>query len=247
MKQNRKRRIPAAALVAAVLVAVLAGTALAREYFGHITVVPQYGGSDGGDASAYSLYGEYDRIPADRLSEDVMSLGAEAGDPGLVTKSFGSWSECEAFLGLELADNSKLDQLRRNASLILDNDSPKAANAVQISYFGQLPYTISIFSSYEGDGFSLIETALLRTEYNDPSSSADMQLDLQAGADFEEYVTPSGMAVTIAAESRSDGNGRYLAHFVRNNAIFTLDLCFGEDQSGDAMLETLKEILDAYE
>ena len=64
MKQMNRRRIPAAAFVAAVLVIALAGTALA--YFSRVTVAPY------GDEGGYSVRAETGNVPLSELSEDVL-------------------------------------------------------------------------------------------------------------------------------------------------------------------------------
>lgn len=250
MKQtNSRRRIPAAALAAAVLVAALAGTALAMEHFGRVSLVPQSGTTDGSETSAYSVYGEYDLISADRLSEEVLSLGEGTGEYGDINRSFASREECEAFLGLDLADNPKLDQMQQSAVMDIDGDGEPAANAVRVSYYDRLPNTITVWSFYGGDGYQLTECAILRTEYNYRSTGEDMRLGgMQGAVEFEDYVTPDGMEARIATESRDDGTARYIAHFARGNALFTLDFWFMEDHEfNGAALEVLKEILDAYE
>lgn len=251
MKQTTKRRIPAAALVAAVLAAVLAGTAVAMGHFGRVSVVPQSSTTDGRETPAYSVYGEYAPIPADRLSEEVISLGKETGEYGNINRSFASREECEAFLGLELADNPKLDGMQKNAAMDINGDGEATANAVCISYYDQLPGTITVWSLYGEDGYQLTECVILRTEYNYSSTGEDLLLDgMQGAVKFEDYTTPGGMEVRIAEESRDDGTSRYIAHFARDNALFTLDFWFMEDHldgfDGTA-LNLLKEILDAYE
>ena len=65
MKNTRKRRLPAAALAAAVLIVVFAGTALAGGYFGRLDVSPV-----GGDyKNGYHVQGAYQNILRESLSE----------------------------------------------------------------------------------------------------------------------------------------------------------------------------------
>jgi len=81
MKQTKsRRRIPAAALVAAVLVAVLAGSAIAVGHFGQVDVVPREQDIHGNAGSSYNVYGNYDRIQAESLSEEVWAYGKDSGE-----------------------------------------------------------------------------------------------------------------------------------------------------------------------
>ena len=73
MKQtNNRHRIPAAALVAAVLVIALAGTAVAASYFGRLDVLPAEGGYENG----YHIWGAYQNIPPERLSKELLDYAA---------------------------------------------------------------------------------------------------------------------------------------------------------------------------
>ena len=86
MKQTARRRIPAAALAAA-LIAILAGTALAGSYFGRLDVTPVRGDFKNG----YWVTGAYQSIPPERLSEELLEYAARAGRSKELT--LGSWSE----------------------------------------------------------------------------------------------------------------------------------------------------------
>ena len=105
MKQKNRRRIPAAAIAAAVLVAVLAGTAMA--YFSRVTVAPY------GDEGGYSVRAETGNVPLSELSEDVLQRAAEASVSGELLP-FQSWEEAEEYLGLDIADNARLEQMEKS-------------------------------------------------------------------------------------------------------------------------------------
>lgn len=81
MKQINRRRIPAAAL-AAVLVAVLAGTALAVEYFGRVNISRVEEG--------YKLEANAKNIPLSSLSEEVLQRGRLLAAP---------WKSCHLIPG----------------------------------------------------------------------------------------------------------------------------------------------------
>lgn len=238
---TKRRRIPAAALVAAVLVVVLAGTAVAIEYLGCVTIVPMDQVMDERAPDTYAIYGNCDRIPVESLSDEVLAFAAETGtQDGMImaAKDFASFAECELFLGLELADNPELE-----AQPWYEDGKP-AASTVYVFSCQQMPASIRVDSIYEVDGYRINEYALLRTENDESTAAYDIAMSLSEGGVFEEYVTRSGMEVAIFTEESATGERIYSAYFTRNSALFMVSLL---DGNAGTELDTLKEILDAYE
>lgn len=243
--RNTTRRIPAAALLAAVLVIALGGTALA--YLSRVTVTP-YG--DG-----YSIQAETGNIPLTSLSENVLQRAANA-DRRADILPFQSWDEAEAYLGLEIADNATLDQMEKGLWGISLNESEKpvvAPSIMDLRYNNGLPDSITLIASYiEGD-FSIKEEAVLMVE--DPAFDEDRTYHFANPIaelnGTETYVTPSGIAVTIItsrAVYREDFiRTEYHAQFVLNHASFCVRIGVDEGKSSEDALVLLKEILDAYE
>ncbi len=249
----KKRRIPAAVLVAAILVVVLAGTAVAREYFGRVSVVPESSGSENG--VGYSVYGQYACIPAESLPEDVLTRGAGIVDYGDAVWTFASRSECEVFLKLDLMNNAELERLPQRAALDLSNLDPNCggalvSSAVDVFFQGQEARSILVWSLYGNNSYQVTEQVVFRTDKNSTEyGGKDRQ---KAASDrwnvaFTDYTTPNGMEVTITTETDATGCVIQSAHFASSNAIYWLELLTWEEQSEIDSMKALKELLDAYE
>lgn len=249
MKQtNSRRRIPAAALVAAVLVAVLAGSAIAVGHFGQVDVVPREQDIHGNAGSSYNVYGNYDRIQAESLSEEVWAYGKDSGEYDAVDLPFDSWRECTAFLGLDLGGNSILEQLPQGKGGIYF-EGEIVPNLMHIGYAEETPVVIRIISSYAGENYSVEEDVTLRTEEN-YISGEDMRMNTYGEVTYEDYVTPGGMAVKIIIDDMREAEFRtirYIAHFSKDNALYMLDFSPYIEKPNPGGLDELKAILDAYE
>lgn len=248
MKQtNNRRRIPAAALAAAVLAVVLAGSALAVEYLGKVNV------TRAGDG--YSLEANVKNIPLSSLSAEVLERGKAVSGPTEVIP-FDSWEEAEAFLGLEIADNAKLDQMekgQRGISLGQSDETVVAPCLIMLHYQNSLPYEIDLNTNYREGEFSVSEKIVLMLE--DPTWEGERSYNLinpltKTGS-VETYVTPSGMEVTIMENHtsfRADWTvTTFDAEFILNGAVFTVSTGVNEGETCESALAALKEVLDAYE
>ncbi len=249
MKQaNNRRRLPAAALVAAVLVVVLAGSAIAAGHFGRVNVVPKDQNIYGGAGSSYDIYGEYNQIPVESLSEEVLAYGKGLGEYDVVDLPFASWRECTAFLGLDLGGNSILEQLPQGeGGCYLDGE--RVSNYVHVGYYEETPVVARIVSSYQGERYSVDEEVTIRTEEN-YISGADTRMDTYGKVTSEDYVTPSGMAVKIVIDDMREAEFqtiRYIAHFSKDDALYMLQFFPNIESQSPGGLDELKEILDAYE
>lgn len=265
MKNARKRRLPAAALAAAVLIVVLAGTALAGSYFGRLDISPLGENYEKG----YNVQGAYENIPQERLSEELLAHLAQAEVSKGGELSFGSWSEAEEFIGVEIANNPMLEEMERSY-----RDSPPEGD-IYISPEDVGRCTAYVSYSRGQDGVQ-VENILLHSDYFGDEEShfgvnvfaymrvkAENQKDQPVSFDCrniknareEKYVTPSGLEVTIFTQDSNvidgvDGStfqqANYTAYFSLNNALFTVHTLFNE-QTADYTLSMLKQVLDAYE
>lgn len=260
---GRKSRlnIPAAALTAAALAVVLAGTAVAVEYWGKVDfeLIDDYSTRH---RDGYSVYMPEGGVPVDSLSEEVL---AACGDGGWDYFPFSSWTEAEVFLGLELADNAKLEEMYNSIVIYETKEGQKSYARCLVSIgCGEegLPATISLTSSYDKENCHISQLVEISTDA-DPlclERRAGIMVPREDSADFQEYMTPSGLEVTIYAETASDGfrgdyeRTTYWAHFIQNSALFTVSLsstsAWQVGRESRELLdpwETLLEVLDAYE
>ena len=247
MKQMNRRRIPAAAFVAAVLVIALAGTALA--YFSRVTVAPY------GDEGGYSVRAETGNVPLSELSEDVLQRAAEASVSGELLP-FQSWEEAEEYLGLDIADNARLEQMEKSlrAMSLGEDDSPVLAPCLLLLwYYGSgRPDTIDLSACYEEGDYAVNVEAVLLVEdpdfdrersYHFANTAAEM-----AGA--EQYVTPGGLETTIVTSRETFREDAVFtkceAEFVLGRAFFRVWSSVPDGDSVEGAESLLKEVLDAY-
>lgn len=247
MKQMNRRRIPAAAFVAAVLVIALAGTALA--YFSRVTVAPY------GDEGGYSVRAETGNVPLSELSEDVLQRAAEASVSGELLP-FQSWEEAEEYLGLDIADNARLEQMEKSmrAMSLGEDDSPVLAPCLLLLwYYGSgWPDTIDLSACYEEGDYAVNVEAVLLVE--DPDFDWERSYHFaNAGAEMsgaEQYVTPGGLETTIVTSRETFREDAVFtkceAEFVLGRASFRVWISVPDGDSVEGPESLLKEVLDAY-
>lgn len=253
-QERTKRRMPKAALIAAVLVLALAGTAVAAESLGWVKLESVE--DAGGNGPGYHVRGDVDLLPLESLSRELLDEPKEEQEEGLYT--FDSWSDMEEFLGLELADNPRLEQMdRRNVGVMPYGGSTVYAPCIlSVQYLNKEPGMLCIRASYAENCFYCFNiSALLYTE----AFGADPRQDFSQAGYYgagdtveEEYVTPNGLEATIATvDWKRWGNNSYQgirAYFLKNNAQFCVSVSLGStDQDPDTAMELMKEILDGYE
>lgn len=247
MKQMNRRRISAAAFVAAVLVIALAGTALA--YFSRVTVAPY------GDEGGYSVRAETGNVPLSELSEDVLQRAAEASVSGELLP-FQSWEEAEEYLGLDIADNARLEQMEKSmrAMSLGEDDSPVLAPCLLLLwYYGSgRPDTIDLSACYEEGDYAVNVEAVLLVE--DPDFDWERSYHFaNAGAEMsgaEQYVTPGGLETTIVTSRETFREDAVFtkceAEFVLGRASFRVWISVPDGDSVEGPESLLKEVLDAY-
>ena len=256
---TKKRRIPAA-LVAAILVIALAGTAVAMELISRVQIQmvdPSEADELGVDEFdvGYIAHTELAPLPLEALSEKARERAA--GVTEYADWAFDSWSEAAEFLGLDLAENSALAKLQKSVVTIPLPDGTddwsaycRAAVAIDPEMPG-IPCSIFLRAAYAHGKCSITESVRIwiappgQSEPHDSVNTIDAGL-LITGLDTlrlqtETYVTPSGMEVPIVTHEVDDFID-YTAYFVKDGFYYTVTT----SGSGNAM-DILKEVLDAYE
>lgn len=239
------RKFPRAALIAAALAFALVGSAAA--YLSQVRVAPC------GDG--YSVQSETGSIPLASLPEDLLRRAEKAGQ-GQEILPFQSWDEAEAYLGLEIADNDRLDRMEKGLWGVSLGESDKPVTApviMRLQYRDGLPDAVILTASYvEGDVSVMAEAALM---VEDPSFDKDRSYHFANPAmelkSVETYVTPGGMEAAVVAcraVYREDwARTEYYGQFVLNHAAFRVKTGADEGEAGEDALALLKEILDAYQ
>ena len=160
-ERTGRRRMPAAALTAALLVAVLAGTALAAGAMGlvHADFMDLGILTNGEHREGLLARGEVAPRP---LSERALERVTGKED----TWIFDSLEEAEDFLGLEIASNDVLDQMEAIPSTVCRSSSAETITGgclVDVTadpLGGQwVPRTLRIFSAYMGEHGAFFQSA----------------------------------------------------------------------------------------
>lgn len=239
------------AIIAACLCMLLAGTALAAEILGWIEVkLP--GSDEGVDGMSYQIEAEYGLLPVDILSEEVRQSAAavpvpEEGKWYGEAWRFDSWPEAEAFLGLELANNSLLEQMEKGSTSFGDLEQEQIAEGPCLAIAeidNGIPRWIHVEARYLEGQYQITETAGL--QFYGPEnrrverSPAKMEITALTGRviQMEDYAASSGLEASLI--TRSD---LCEAYFIKSGVLFTLSV----SDSGPDAQQLLKDILDAYE
>lgn len=265
---EKKRRVPAAALVAAALAAVLAGTALAAEYFGWVRIGPisNWLGPDGQpeDGGGYGIAYETGRFPAENLSEEVFAIGQEIGDVHIPRRmiAFNSWAACEEFLDVELANNPRLDQMQKKTVRVegADGGLGDVYAYVSLTYAELMPSYVSATAYYgEGPYISGWQHVQLCTQYAPDGDPEYWDVRIPQNGEepltCETYITAGGTEAAIFTDTYDAANSTYTdcyASFVKDHMRFGLGVsvrthAYQEPTGAPDALELIKEILDAYE
>lgn len=258
---RQTRKIPRAALAAAVLLLALAGTALAAGVFGQVLIKLDDPDETNFSGSGYSGQAEYRTIPAENLSDAARQRAAEMEET-TGSWEFDSWAAAEEFLGLELVRNPVLEEMplcRKRGelsgcgALVINFSGPEEGEAV--------PFLILLSAAYQGEGCRLTQSAYLQFQYPGyPERETGFGLGTHTGETYlENYVTPNGINASIVTTTGTRGHGvtgtklaytDYSAYFLWNDVFYSLHTEVS-DPAGhpDAVnaLTTLKAVLDAYE
>lgn len=254
---TKKRKVPAAALAAVILVIALAGTALAAELLGHIQIDLKNPDETNTSGEGFTGVATFYTIPVENLSTAALERAAEAEDV-LENWKFDSWSEATAFLGLELLNNPKLENLppvrkreNCNACVITCGGDDQYHN---------VPFLIVLSAVYQADGCRITQGANMKFQYPGyPQGESDWGFAKHLGeTHLEEYTTPGGMEVSIVTATRNGQAGTayptsytsYTAYWINGNVMYFLCTSVHDPMDhpdSTHALEILKEVLDAYE
>ncbi len=254
------RRVPRAALIAAVLILVLAGTALATGVLEQIKIKLEDPDETNSSGSGYSGQAEYRTIPAENLSDAARQRAAEM-EESTGSWEFDSWAAAEDFLGLELMHNPILEEMplcgkrgeRAGCGAFVINYEPEEGEAV--------PFLILLSAAYRGEGCRITQSAYLQFQYPGyPGRETGFGLGTHKGETYlEDYETPGGIKVSIVTTTGTRRYGLtgvklehtdYFAYFLWNDVFYSLHAEVSDPVGHpDAVnaLATMKAILDAYE
>lgn len=244
------RRVPRAALIAAALAVILAGTALAVEIIYsklHIQV---------NDGEGFCVTDAAPIQPKEVLSDEFLEYAAQIEkDSELI--GFDSWEEAEEFTGLDFVRNSYLDQMEQVGTGWLDSSPESVRNCILVSYTQQRPWRIEVDGSYQAGDFVVRQIASVRIGPGLEDSGNSMGWPNGIVRDMETYITPSGLETAIMTVDHRitapNGNSNHLlriytAYLSVNNVQIRLEVMAAPEDPGPAkVIPVLKEILDAYE
>lgn len=254
-ENKRIRRVPRAALIAAALAVILAGTALAAELLGHVQIELKDPNETNTSGDGYTGEADLQTIPAESLSEAALERAAEMEDV-VGSWEFDSWSEAAEFLGLELQSSPKLEE----PPLVKKG----GCNAMVLAYSGEeqqhnVPFLIILSTAYQADGCRITQTAHMQFQYPGyPQRETGLGFAKHRGeTHLEEYTAHSGIQASIVTNTRKTGAAdggidrtTYTAYWVTDNVLYSLQIrTHGPADYPDSVraVEILKEILDAYE
>ena len=216
-QEARRVRWRRPAVFAACLCLVLAGTAVAAELSG-LRVVEFFQrelrsinpGWEEEVYSGYTVAGDVRYFPISELSEEVAEIDREISQP--TCRSFSSWADMEAFLGIKLMENPLLEDAPSGGPFDLGIPGGRGKYVLNLggwfencvlgidAYGSFLLYGKKVWNHWEG-GVGVSVKASLLTEH-----AAETGYDLSQDSTYyseevelsqSEYVTPGGLAVTI--------------------------------------------------
>lgn len=251
--ENRRaaHRVPAA-LIAAVLAAALAGTAVAAEHFGWLRQLRPVESEELYNATTRAGYQTeiaYDRIPAENLSPEALAWISSV--PGTEerpfdSQSFDTWQDVENFLGLELADNALLEGMGRKDSSFGYGEVYSSGPCLVTSE--GLKGLTAVMSRYQDGEYEIMQTALLQfacAGQEERPASISLRTEGMGSFRTETCQTAGGLeAVLLIEESAADADTSIYASFLQGGTLFKM--CVKGGGAEGAMSE-LKTILDAYE
>lgn len=252
---KRIRRIPRIALIAAVLVLALAGTALAVELLGHIQIDLKNPNETNTSGDGYTGGADFQTIPAEDLSEAALERAAEMEDV-LGNWEFDSWSEAAAFLGLALQSSPKLEELP-------PVKKKGGCGAMVLTHRGEdqqhnIPFFILLSTAYQADGCRITQAAQMKFHDSGyPQCETSLGFSKHRGeTHLEEYTTHSGIQASIVTTTQKLGPAgavdytTHVAYWVTDNILYSLQTNIHDPvDHPDSVhaLEILKEVLDACE
>ena len=259
-KATRKRRIPVAALAAAILAVILAGTAVAVEIINRAAVELIEPNEMGISTDGYYLTVNFSPTPLESFSEEALA-GFAGSEEDFVNWYFDTREESADFLGVDLLPNSMLGNFRQDGSSSLGGLALMAES-------GKVPAAVNIVTIYQDKRtYNICEMIDMEVDIPEAEEYAGRPLGhwetirslgeeaVEEKYSVEEYEMANGLTAAIVMRSgrgkNPEGHGTYSlestrAYFVKDNACYTVDCeLFGKDSAEE--LSMLKRILDAYE
>ena len=244
-KQERtapKRRMPRAAIVAAALVLAQAGTALAAEVLGAISIRFLDGGGE--DSASYQVLGDLGRVPVEIFSDELLAWAADgimdiSGEFTYNYRRFDYWAEAEAFMGVKLAENTVMEKPGRRGwqrtmnvnGVNSEEDYVSTHCMVDMVMKDGLPYRVSVEAYYradcgEGKKEKVRVQATMFTEVMDDVTNWCYEEGvLRDSREWDEctcetYITPNGLEATIVSEELEPYTWEYDGNEVTEQYVF---------------------------
>lgn len=255
--KRSRRELSRIAVIAACLCLVLAGTAVAAELSG-VRVTEFYPGPasdnegyEAAEKAGYMMEGGVAYFQLDSFSEEIKSLALEYPH-GQVAKSFASWDDAEAFIGMNLQDNPLLDAADPGIPMAVGN-LPILGARTNILLQATCDETLSAIylrGNYDLDG---VEVQLVVEIYTEQEMQYFSEgCTPQTGRFYPEgtavaqsvtYTAPSGLEASALLVERNDKDVECIALFEISGVRFTLSA-----RCEDTALaqETLFEVLDGF-
>lgn len=245
------------AIIAACLCLILAGTALMAELSG-VRIIEFYSGPasdnegyDAAEKAGYMIEGGVAYFQLDSFSEEIKSLALEY-PYGQVAKSFASWDDAEAFIGMNLQDNPLLDDADPGIPMEVSN-LPMLGTRTNIMLQTACDESLSavyLRGNYDLGGVKVQLVAEIFTEqetqYFTEGYTPQTGRFYPEGTDIfqsETYTAPNGLEARTLLVERSYRDVECIALFELSGVRFTLST-----RCEDAALaqETLFEVLDGF-
>ena len=263
--RNPRRRIPTAALIAAVLVVALAGTALAIELGDWLKVEVINPNEEGISIEGLHMTANFTPISLEDLSGDILKQAAES-EEDYFNVYFDTRDEAADFMGLELAGNDVLSGLQQDGEvmaggLALMGEAERAPSALEMcSLYKSKAYEVTEIAYWEVDTPEFAE--YVENFRGTPPGQWDDVLNVGTTENFDaegeqyslqEYTTPGGLSAAIVQRSGEQKPFKHgaafdlrctSAYFVKDSSYHILHC---KMDSFDDEMVMITRILDAYE
>ena len=237
------------AVLCVISVAAVSGDLLVQFY--HNGNLPDWIAKDQTDAY-YEVSGN-EKIPMDRLPDELLALAAKQG-PGGKVYPFADLMEIAEFLGMDFPSNSILEEAKPVSIQMTDtanqviHDSPGSVLLFNDTE-GRLILVKADYYCRTANGRKVLVTASAATERNPSGSVGSLGVDYEGGEVLQQkaetYLTASGRECTIVSTQNSLTEGWDVYSWVMEDG-FVLSLSLDSPDEGQARAE-LKQILDGFQ
>lgn len=231
-----KKRFPKKILIAAAVLVVLAGTAVAvfsgaeirfldtadlEDYYDR---APFLKNLEGKSVELYQATGHVETTPLESLSQQARDDAAAGKD----IQEFSSWDEAADYLGIELSGPAE------ETSLQFTMEEDEIAE-IKFSFYPQV-----------GDGLAVTVRGCLYTEcFTGVPGDFYAIHDDTAESQQEERSLSGGEIAQIVFTSWEDGNGLICGFFTRGQVFYSVDVLYlegHEEQAGEVLETFLNEL-----